>query len=86
MDEYLDPSDEQDFASWLRALETAVDDLEGAAIAQMKPLAARKLGRVSAAAIVAESAEKIAKLIALARRSTGYGGDPSGNGGSNDAN
>ncbi len=80
MDEYLDPSDDQDFASWLRALETAVDDLEGAAVDQMKPLAARKLGRVSAAAIVAQSADKIAKLIALARRSTDYG-DPAGSGG-----
>lgn len=80
MADYLDPGDPQDFASWLAQFEEAFADLERAATDQMKPLGARKLGRVLARQIIDESAYAIEQLIAAARRSTGHG-DPSGNGG-----
>lgn len=81
----VDMADPQDLASWLAQLQDAVADLERAAVDQLRPLGARELGRVSAAAIVAESADKIAQLIDAARRSVGYA-DPAGNGGAGDVN
>ncbi len=82
---YVDFDDEADRASWFKQLEEAVADLERAAVDQLRPLGARELGRVSAAAIVAESADKIAQLLAAARGSAGHA-DPSGLGGAGDVN
>ena len=81
----VDLGDPQDLASWLAQLQDAVADLERAATDQMKPLAARKLGRVLARQIIDESAYAIEQLIAAAACSTGYG-DPAGNGGAGDVN
>lgn len=81
----VDLGDREDLLAWLRALEEACADWERASNDLLRPLRKRELGPVSAGAIIAESADKIAKLIAAARGSTGYA-DPSGLGGSNDVN
>ena len=65
----LDFTNPQAITAWLERLETVTDDGLAAGEDQLLPLDKRRLGRVVARGIVAESRAALGELIGTARRS-----------------